>query len=69
MKKTNITVSYNEEKTTAIRLYMEHKKLKLEEELEKAMDSLYTRNVPAGVRDFIDMKSGVVVETTGQKRN
>ena len=68
MKKTNITVSYDEEKTTAMRLYMEHKKLKLEEELEKAMDSLYTRNVPVGVRDFIDMKSGIVVETTGQKR-
>ena len=68
MKKTNITVSYDEEKTIAIRLYMEHKKLKLEEELEKAMDSLYTRNVPVGVRDFIDMKSGVVVETIGQKR-
>lgn len=68
MKKTNITVSYDEEKTTAMRLYMEHKKLRLEEELEKAMDSLYTRNVPVGVRDFIDMKSGIVMEITGQKR-
>lgn len=69
MKKANVTVSYDEERTMAIRLYMEQKKLKLEEELEKAMDTLYTRNVPVGVRDFIDMKSGVVIETVGQKRN
>lgn len=67
MKKTNITVSYDEEKAAAIRLYMEQKNVKLEEELVKAMDSLYAKNVPAGVRDFIDMRSGMLVETSGQK--
>lgn len=27
---------------------------------KKALDTLYSKTVPAGVRDFIDMKSGTV---------
>ena len=41
---------------------MKQKNLKLEDELAKAMEVIYTKNVPAGVRDFIDMKTGTVVE-------
>ena len=29
-------------------------------ELEKSLDTLYTKTVPAGVREFIDMRSGAV---------
>lgn len=67
MKKSAITISFDEEKTTATRLYMKQKNMKLEEELAKAMEVLYTRNVPTSVRDFIDMRTGVVIELTGQK--
>lgn len=62
MKKTTINVGFDEEKTAAARLYMKQKNLKLEDELAKAMEVIYTKNVPAGVRDFIDMKTGTVVE-------
>lgn len=64
MKKTTIGVSFDEEKTTATRLYMKQKNMKLEEELAKAMEVLYTRNVPSGVRDFIDMRTGAMIEAT-----
>lgn len=67
MKKTAVTVSYDEEKTTAMKLYMNQKSMKLEDELVKAMDVLYVKNVPSGVRDFIDMRTGVVIETTSNK--
>lgn len=67
MKKTNIAISYDEEKVTAARLYLKQKNMKLEEELAKAMDVLYTKSVPANVRDFIDMRTGIVIEMTGTK--
>lgn len=64
MKKSAITISFDEEKTTATRLYMKQKNMSLEKELEKAMEVLYTKSVPSGVRDFIDMRTGALIETT-----
>lgn len=64
MKKTTIGVSFDEEKTTATRLYMKQKNMSLEEELAKAMETIYTRNVPSGVREFIDMRTGAVITAT-----
>ena len=58
MKKTAITITFDEEKLSALKMYLDQKNMKVETELEKALDILYTKNVPAGVRDFIDMKSG-----------
>ena len=58
MKKIPITISFDEEKTTATRLYMQQKNMKLEEELIKAMEVLYNKSVPMGVRDFIEMRTG-----------
>ena len=40
MKKTNVTISFDEEKLTALRLYMEQKDLQLEDELTKAMANM-----------------------------
>ncbi|MDE6020239.1 MAG: hypothetical protein K2H01_04465 [Ruminococcus sp.] len=58
MKKTTISISFDEEKISALKMYLEQKNMKVENELEKALDVLYSKNVPAGVREFIDMKSG-----------
>lgn len=69
MKKETIHVAYDEEKTAAARLYMKQKNLTLEEELAKAMELLYIRNVPSGVREFIDMRSGVTLAVTERKNN
>ncbi len=59
MKKTNITIGYAEEKLAALNLYLEQKKLTVEDELGKALEALYTKNVPAGVREFIEMRAGL----------
>lgn len=58
MKKASIMISFDEEKLSALKMYLDQKSMKVEGELEKALDILYIKNVPAGVRDFIDMKSG-----------
>lgn len=58
MKKVNITISYDEEKLNALRLYLEQKGVHTEDELSKALDTLYSKTVPAGVREFIELRSG-----------
>ena len=58
MKKATITISYDEEKLNALKMYLGQKDTQAEDELTKALDTLYNKNVPAGVREFIDMRSG-----------
>ena len=55
MKKTSVSIMYDDEKLNAIRLYMSQRDLNFKEELEKSVDSLYAKYVPANVREFIEM--------------
>ena len=57
MKKTSVSIMYEDEKLNAVKMYMEQRDLAFKEELEKSVDSLYAKYVPANVREFIDMKS------------
>ncbi|MBQ3194972.1 MAG: hypothetical protein IJB65_00750 [Clostridia bacterium] len=59
MKNATITVSYDEEKLNALRLYLKQRDSQPESELERALEALYNKTVPIGVREFIDMRSGV----------
>ena len=58
MKKMSISVSYDEEKLSTLRLYIKQKGIQVEEELIKSLDTLYAKNVPAGVREFFNLRSG-----------
>ena len=58
MKKTTISVAFDEEKLSAAKLYMEQKGLSFETEMERAADALYGKYVPANVREFIEMSAG-----------
>ncbi len=60
MKKTNVSIMYDDEKLSAIKLYMSQRDLDIKSELKKSVDSLYAKYVPANVRDYIDMKSSQV---------
>ena len=55
--KKNVLISIESEKLSALDMYLGQKDLKLTDELDKCIDSLYQKNVPQNVRDFIDMKS------------
>ena len=57
MKKTSVSIMYEDEKLNAVKIYMEQRDLDFKEELEKSVDSLYAKYVPANVREFINMKS------------
>lgn len=67
MKTATISISFDEEKLNALKLYLDQKGAKTEDELVKALDVLYTKTVPAGVREFIDMRSGVTPKAPAQK--
>ena len=60
MKKTSVSIIYEDEKLNAVKMYMEQRDLDFKEELEKSVDSLYAKYVPANVREFIDMKDSQV---------
>lgn len=60
MKKTSVSIMYDDEKLNAVKMYMEQRDLDFKEELEKSVDSLYAKYVPANVREFIDMKGSQV---------
>ena len=57
MRKTTINISYDEEKLNALKMYLRQKNSSIDDELVKMLDTLYGKTVPAGVRDFISMKS------------
>lgn len=57
MKKTTINISYDEEKLSALKMYLRQKNSSLDDELVKMLDTLYGKTVPTGVREFISMKS------------
>lgn len=54
--KRSVTVNVNEEKLSAIEMYLEQKSTTLAAELDKYIEQLYSKVVPQNVRNFIDMK-------------
>ena len=60
MKKTSVSIMYEDEKLNAVKMYIEQRDLDFKEELGKSVDTLYAKYVPANVREFIDMKDSQV---------
>lgn len=55
--KKSVSISVNEEKLSAVEMYLEQKNTTLAAELDKYVEQLYQKNVPQNVKDFIDMMS------------
>ena len=54
MKKTSVSIMYDDEKLNAIRLYMSQRDLDFKEELEKSVD-IYTQNM------FLQMSENLLI--------
>lgn len=54
--KKNITIQIDDQKLSALSMYLEQKNTNITSELEKQCDQLYSRVVSQNVRDFIDMQ-------------
>ena len=57
MRKATVNVSYDEKKLDALRKYLEKKGIDFEDEMVKSIDTLYSKNVPSAVKEYLDMKS------------
>ena len=68
MKKDSITIPYDEEKLTALRLYLEQKGQSVEQEMVSAVDALYAKAVPGNVREFLDLRSGMEPKTAERRK-
>jgi len=55
--KKSVSISVNEDKLSAVEMYLEQKNTTLAAELDKYVEQLYQKNVPQNIRDFIDMMS------------
>ena len=55
MKTSNITICYNSEKLTALKMYIRQKNTSVEKELVSALDTMFAKYVPFQVREYISM--------------
>ena len=67
MKKTSITITWEEDKLSALRLYLAEKQLQVEEALTKALENLYAKAVPQPVQHDLELRSGTA-ESVAQPR-
>ncbi len=68
MKNISITISYDEEKLAALKLYLSQKNQRVEDELIASLEALYSKTVPANVREFIDLRAGVPVPEAKKRK-
>ena len=54
IKQVNLTITFDEEKLSALKRYMGKKELDLDREMTDALVKLYEKYVPAPVREYID---------------
>ena len=66
-EKATVTLSYDEERLTALRLFLAEKKTHVEDELKKSLDALYGKIVPQPVRHYLDLRDGAECPATSQQ--
>ena len=67
MKQVNLTITFDEEKLSALKRYMGKKELDLDREMTDALVKLYEKYVPAPVREYID-ESDVAASAPSKSR-
>ena len=55
MKTSNITICYNSEKLTALKMYIRQRNTSIEKELISALDTMFAKYVPFQVREYISL--------------
>lgn len=62
MKKVTVTFQYDEEKYKAVKMYLEKKGKSLDDEITGFIDTLFTKHIPATVREYFEMKNSTLDE-------
>lgn len=66
--KNTISITFDEEKLSALRIYLAQKNSDVEKELENAIENLYAKTVPTNVRSYIELKSESKPMTVSNQR-
>ncbi len=69
MKPTTIEFEFDDSKLEAINIFLKEKDSTLTDELAHFMDSLYKKYVPQSVREFIEKKESMTVNTQSASRS
>ena len=69
MRKATLNISFDEEKYSTMKLYLDQKGISIEEELVRYLESLYTKTVPSVVREFLDTASKKINVSTDNGRS
>ena len=69
MKNSIVSVSFDEEKLSAVRRYMQKKNADLEEELTAQLEKLYQKYVPATVQEYIVERDRETVPSPSKRKN
>ena len=71
--KNTVTITLDDKKVQALKMYLSEKNSSLDEEISKYAEQLYGKVVPQNVRDFIEMtakqQSAVKPKTAHTKPN
>ena len=71
--KNTVTITLDDKKVQALKMYLSEKKTSLDEQLSNYAEQLYGKIVPQNVRDFIEMtskqRSAVKPKNTAAKPN
>lgn len=68
MKKTTISISFEDEKLAATRRYMSKKNIDLDKELAEQVERLYEKYVPANVQEYIAEREDEETSSPSVKR-
>lgn len=58
MRKATLNITFDEEKYSTMKLYLDQKGVSIEDELVRHLEALYTKTVPSVVREFLDLRAG-----------
>lgn len=68
MKKTTISISFEDEKLAATRRYMSKKNIDLDKELAEQVERLYEKYVPANIQEYIAEREDEETSSPSVKR-
>ena len=60
MKKSNISIPFDDEKLKATRYYADKKEISIEDELEECLQKIYEKHVPKDTREYIELTNSVL---------
>ena len=67
MQKVNITLSFEDEKLSALEIFLKKENSSVQKRMNESLQQLYESAVPEAVREFLDCKSAVAARDRSRR--